>query len=109
MMRRATRGYLLSMIAGLSMGTASAVGTVTDSSPLPGVAYGVLVCAADGTELRVRLFDFSSATVIASLGEPCMPFIAQLKSSGFQVGPPVIGSVVPNATETLTWEVQGTH
>lgn len=109
MSRRALKRVLLSMIVGLSAGTASAVGTTVDSSQPSGVAYGVLVCAADGTELRVRLFDFSSAAVIASTGELCVPFIAELKSSGFQVGPPAIGLVVPNVTESLVWEVQGTQ
>lgn len=105
----AAKRYLLSMIVGLTSGAAGAVGTVVDSSQFPGVAYGVLVCAADGTELRVRLFDFSGPSVIASPGERCVPFIAQLKSSGFQVAPLAVGSVVPNVTETLVWEVQGSQ
>ena len=105
----AAKRFLLFISIGLLTSTASAVGTVVDSSLLPGVAYGVLVCAAEGTELRVRLFDFSSATAIVSPGELCVPFIAQLKSSGFQVGPPAVGLVVPNVTESLIWEVQGTQ
>lgn len=107
-MKPAAHAYLLSLMAGLWTGTAPA-GALVGSSSLPGVAYGVLVCAADGTELRVRLFDFSPATIVASPGEPCVPFIAHLKSSGFQVGPLAVGSVVPNVTETLVWEVQGTQ
>lgn len=105
----AVKLFLLSMMVALSMGTGSAVATVVGSPQSLGVAYGVLVCAADGTELRVRLFDFSSGTISASPGEPCVPFIAQLKSSGFQVGSPVIGLMVPNVTESLVWEVQGTQ
>jgi hypothetical protein len=107
MTRRTVKRVLLGMAAGLLTGTTSAV--TLDSSSSGGVAYGVLVCGAVGNQLQVQLFDFSGSASGVSAGQPCVPFIAQLKSSGFQVGAPEIGLVVPNNTDSLVWEVQGTQ
>ena len=107
MARRTVKRVMLGVAAGLLTGTTSAV--VLDASGSPGVAYGGLVCGAVGKQLQVQLFDFSGSASGTSTGQLCVPFIAQLKSSGFQVGAPDIGLVVPSNTESLVWEVQGTQ
>lgn len=104
------RPLIFTLFAALGFFTSTAEATATITSPTSGVAYGILACTADGgSELRVALFDFTGSSATVEIGQPCVPFVAQLKSSGFQVGAPVVGLLVPGVAESLIWEIQGSQ